>query len=173
MSYPFVEILVALKEHLASVGAAFDPPFKVRHHRFRDTDGEENPCLALAFRGNVLRDRVGSDGDVYLEQIMELTVDLIVDVHAQPEVDPGEPVPPGYDETGFGDTTAIIAACLDSLFLGNGEIERLDGRVWEIEYAGEPDDPDAATPDSGNVASRLVLVYRVREDQPTVLLRGS
>ena len=104
---------------------------------------------------------------------MELAVDLVIDDDLPPEEE--DPASALQDPTGFGTHADILRLVLERLFpdLENGaEPNTLNGAVWDISYDGTAPNEGDATPDSARMEERLTLLYRVRADRPTVLLRS-
>jgi hypothetical protein len=170
MTMPRVEILIALKEFLESKAALAVRPFKVRHHRHRESSEEEYPCCAIRF---VSEDPQGaSASDAYpssAEEVVDLSVDLIFDGAIDVEIRTGDTGADG-DPTGMGRVSAMSEVMLSALFNVGGQPETLGGLLWNIRYDGTADDEPFSSPDFARVTERLVLQYRVRAEAPTQIL---
>jgi len=176
---PFNEILIALRAELADALATTvinGLPVTVRSYRHRESKTEERPCVAIRYMSNDVSPRVGRQETSagMPEVVMELAVDLVIDMDLPEEED--DPASIEGDPTGFGDHAAVLAVILDRLMPGpdvnDGEPNTLGGRLWDVAYDGTSPDEGDATPDAARMEERLVLLYRVRADQPTVLLRS-
>jgi hypothetical protein len=173
---PRIQLLIALEAHLQAAVAQLpaDERFKVRHHRHRDSDEGEWPCVAVRYvSDDTTGVTTGTDdpGPSMSETVMELSVDLVCDTALPAEVDAGEAAP-DLDPTGLATLCNPIEVCLKSLFTEGLEPDSLGGTTWDIRYEGSGND-EASTPDTGRMVERLVLVYRVRADDPTYLLTGN
>lgn len=176
---PYVPILIALRDEIqAAVDDAdfgFERAVTVRHHRFREASSKMWPCVSIR--------RVSSDPasegrqeNAYglPEEVMELTVDLVIDMAIPPEIEEDDGASPDHDPTGYGDQADVLATILDRLFPGGDEPENtLGGLVWQMRYDGSSDDDGVLGPDQTRMEERLTILYRVRADRPTELLTGS
>jgi hypothetical protein len=163
--------LEELFEELASDG---DPlALKLRWLRNRYTTQEEKPCLAIAFVSDGPQDP--QDADQYPavgEAVRELAVDLVIDVDLPTEVE--------------ADEEELIADVAGLEILAH--IER---RAVQLLKRGFENPADAPTPLSlcahwvqeigvdndedlvdfpGRLVSRVNVLYRVRSDDPMILL---
>jgi len=177
---PHITVLIALKDAIATALArkAFGPNKdvkpKVRHYRHRNSAKGEWPCLAIRYVSHDPSSTVGRDEDDYgnPEVMMELAVNLTYDFKLPPEFDKfDDGVDP--DPTGFGTPAEIIAEVLDLLLPGTDQgVNTLGGTIWDIRSDGAAPETDELSSDQGRVEERLVLLYRVRGDRPTILLKG-
>lgn len=172
---PYVPILIALKAGLEArfAGQVFNAkPVLVRHFRHRDAKNDERNCLSVRFvSSDPSGDQRQTDNHGDPEEVFELACNLVVDVNLPPEADAVAPA--DLDPTGLGIPGEIMAWALDWLIPGQYAPENdLGGLVWEIRYDGTANDDADASPDFVRLEERLTIKYRVRADQPTLLLIG-
>lgn len=174
MTMPFITVLEALKAELVdaldgrTVGGK---PITVRHHRHRETREDEWPCVSIRYISNDPSAFGRQENDANLpEEVMELAVNLVIDMALPPEATDESDA--DLDPTGFGCHAQVLAIILDRLLPGD-EADTLGGTTWNIRYDGSANDEADASPDEARLEERLSLFYRVRADQPTVLLMGN
>jgi len=174
MRMPFIDVLRALKTELAqaldgrTVGGK---AVTVRHFRHRESTIEEWPCIAIRYVSNDASSYGRQEtNDGLPEQVMELAVDLVIDLELPAEAT--DENDDDIDPTGFECAGNMLAWALDALLPGE-ESNTLGGTTWEIRYDGTAPDEGVQSPDLARLEERIVLLYRVRADQPTILLMGN
>ncbi len=178
---PFIPIVLALRREVAAALAGHEirgEAITARHFRHREARSDECPSVGI---------RIMSPADVSAsseqttstglpEQLMELSINLVVDLELEPEAD--EVDDETGDPTGFGDHAQVVAWILDRLLPdleAGAEPNTLGGLVWSIQYDGTAPSEDGvdASPDRARMEERLTILYRVRADHPTTLLTES
>lgn len=160
-----------LAELLAAMGDGAEPAeLLLRWARNRYTTFEERPCIALAF----VSDGPRENSDQYLsagEAERELALDIVADVELPTEA---------ACEEGLAEDTArleILSHFVDQPLkaLKAGFIDQVGARTpltrvahW-VEDLGIDDDEDLAD-ENGRLVCRINVLYRVRADDPTILL---
>lgn len=154
----------------ASTGVA-DLTFRWRRNRY--TTAEERNCLSLAFVGD--RPRDPEDTNLALGETMrELQLDLIADIELPTEV--------AVEEADTEDDYARLQILMAVLMLAVRALKRsftdpaaaptpLTPWAMGVEEVVTEDDEDLADI-NGRLVSRINVLYRVRSEDPTVLLGG-
>lgn len=170
MPRPREIILEALIAHLQIEVANLpaDEQFTVRHWRNRNTADDEMKfglgCLSLRWRGEDFNgEGNGGDGLSLGEDVVTQMTDLVAEVKLPSEAS-------GEDPTGLGRCGKILTHAFNFLFTTGEQPENLGGLLWDIRYDGTSDDDDLSTEEIGRVSERLGLLYRVRTENPNVIL---
>lgn len=175
MPMPFVTVMLALKVELADAlletPIAGSKPVLVRHHRHREANEDEWPCVSIRYVSND-PSQLGREetGGGMPEQVMELALNLVIDAPLPAEATSADDE--DLDPTGYGVLSDILAVCINRLF-PELETNTLGETTWMIRYDGNAAEEGSASPDQARLEERLTLFYRVRADQPTILLTGS
>ena len=163
--YPPSRILIRCKGVLDNnnlPGKVGLPELTVRHERARNANGDERPCLSLAF---VSDEPVGGEGHSYGEVLRELSIDLIVDAEVQAA--DSELDPTGLDRLGWIAAQAVgILQDEDATDADGNTIRGLCDDVIDEGVAPEDD----IEPDEGRFIQRIIVLYRTLRNQPFTLL---
>jgi hypothetical protein len=172
---PFVKLLTAAGQFIAAadyiegagllslpddLGAQHPITMTVRHARNRKPVRSEKPCITLVFVGDEPR----SDDEQQLndwETARELTFDLQLDMDLDTEDSE-------LDPTGYAKMSRVLAVAYSSMVETVG-LKFLGGLAdWIANGSYDPD--DKSTSDDGRLVLGISVLYRVRSDDPNVLL---
>lgn len=133
----------------------------IRHARNRNAVRAEKPAMSLILVSDDDRPNE-EEGRNDFEQVREMVVDLQADLELPTEVSRS-------DVTGLGYLSLFVAAFVGGLRDPDQPNRWLDGLCdWLRVGALEPD--DRSTPEDGRMTRAIHVVYRVRTDDPNVLL---
>lgn len=167
---------VILAELLEQMGEEGEPAeLKIRWARNRYTSIDEKPCIALAFVSDGPPE-MGGRWEQYIstaEEARTLALDIIVDVILPTEVEADE-LKVVDDEARLEILSHFVDQSLKALIAGTIDPAdaptALSGIVVWVEDLGVDDDEDLADIE-GRLVNRVNVIYCVRTDDPTVLLR--
>lgn len=168
---PPVKVLRALKETLDQVdwNDVGLPGGTIRFARRRHAMEEEiTPGWALSIRYVSDEPRQSDMEDNYLtsgECVIEMMV--VLEIEATIPDEDLAPTDPMYDPTGMGLFTSIAFTALSAL---KAEDAALRLAADDVVDRGRAADEEAMTPDDGRFEQTLFVLYRVRTDDPSVLL---
>lgn len=132
----------------------------IRHARNRKPVRSEKPCITLIL---VDDDRQQADVDRNeWETVREMTVDLQCDLSLSTEDS-------GRDPTGLEALLLVLGTFLAALRDPDQPNLCLGGLCDDI-TVGAIDPDEDSTPDEGRMTRRVTVLYRVRTDDPNVLL---
>lgn len=163
---PFIRILLAVETALNAVDlqdlSGVSAPVTVRHSRNRKVVLSERPSITILFVSDDPRpDDLNRNT---AEAVRELVFDLQADLELATEDS-------GADPTGMALLARLLGAAMSSLKTPGYEIF-LGGLVDWIS-AGGVDPSERSTPTDGRMTCAMNVVYRVRSDDPTVLLSST
>jgi hypothetical protein len=158
---------------LAGVDAVEPLPLKLRWLRNRYTTAEEKPCIALAFVSDGPQDPSGQDQyPAAGEAVRELAVDIIVDLEVPTEVE-AEEEELVADVAGLEILSHFERRALRALkrgFLDPADAATpLSAVAHWVQELGVDNDEDLVD-FNGRLVSRINVLYRVRSDDPMILL---
>ena len=145
-----------------------DPELKLRWRRNRYTSAEERPCIAIAF----VSDEPADNREQYLSTDAAqraLAFDIIADVVLPPEAEAEET---GADIARIEILSHFVDQPMKALkdgFRSDHPGTPLSQLADWVEDLGIDDDEDLAD-ENGRLVGRGNVLYRVRSDDPTVLL---
>ncbi len=157
MAFPTITVLQAILSAISAIDfAPLDQP-TIRHHRFRHLTEEERPGICLRWDGDKPHEDDVENGYLSLgEMRVVCNVSIEIDADIDDEAD---------DPTGFKDITRYVEKVLSALR------DPLNPHsVWDhVQYVGLGPDEDSMS-DEGRLVLSLDVIYRVRSDDPSVLL---
>ena len=133
---------------------------KFRHARNRHPNYEEMSCISLVFVGDAPHE--DEQFRSQWEQVRYLEFDLQADVYLPTE---DEQDPAKRDVTGMLTPGRALAAAVQILFESD-----LVPNWCDAITSGSIDPDETSKPDKARMARRLQMQYRVRTDNPNVLL---
>ena len=170
MEFPTETVLGAVKDTIDAIdwltilAAPLDAPNTIRHARYRYSTAEERTAIAIRWDGDEPEDSMQSDS--YLssgEMLVKMSLSIEIDADLDPEPTDGSA---GADETGLKKLTRYANAVLKALRAEGSIISNFSDFV---QYGGLGPDEDNIS-DEGRLVLSLFVLYRVRSDDPTVLL---
>jgi hypothetical protein len=161
---PHIRLMTAIHDAIAAVDfqdrAGLSASLKVQFSRNRNATRQEKPSLLIVFVGDDPRTGDEQDHNAW-ETVRELVVDLQVDLDLNSENS-------GIDPTGLLFLSNTIAAAVSSL---RDPIEPIYlGGLCDYIMAGSIDPEERSQPDIGRMTRALTVLYRVRSDDPNILL---
>lgn len=163
---------ITLADLLAAMGKDGEPAeLLLRWARNRYTTFQERPCIALAF----VSDGPRENSDQYMsagEAERELAIDVIADVELPTEAECEEGL--AQDTARLEILSHFVGQALKALkasFIDQaGAPTPLTPVAHWVEDLGIDDDEDLQD-ENGRLVGRINVLYRVRADDPTILLR--
>jgi hypothetical protein len=163
---PYVRLMIQAAalartgNYITNGGLAAGTKVTVRHARFRNSISAEKPCITFLFVGDEpMEDETQHNA---WEVVRELTMDMMIDMDIPAEDSE-------LDPTGFammGRQLAVAYATLSPPGSGNTAL----GGMADFVRPGSIDPADNNTSDNGRLVRGISVLYRVRSDDPNVLL---
>jgi hypothetical protein len=146
-------------------GSDDEPLPSVRHWRGNYADQDERPAILVRIDGDEPNEAdVGESFGVCGELRMNLAISLIVDADLATAVS-------DQDRTGLGALGALALLSVRALKAAISDPDVGLGAVADnVQDAGRGPDGENSS-DEGRLVQSLIVAYRVRDDDPTVLLR--
>jgi hypothetical protein len=138
-----------------------EPRVNVRHHRHRGAAYEELPDLAVRFEEDEeIRDSLEGNSMLSMWEVQrQLTLSLVCETEIATEVS-------DLDPTGLARPARILAAAKELLRREDGALDLKSDRVID----GPVVLNEQSTPDHVRLVCEIIVLYRVRSDDPNVLL---
>lgn len=158
---PHIILLEAIKATGEAVDFATDagvPDVLVRHRRFRDAVESEKPCVSIEFVDDGVLDEAAIDLNAW-ETVRVLTITLHADADISAEVG-------GDDPTGSLKLSLMLAAFMAALQAEDSPMREVCDRVSQRDI--NPD--EQSKPTTARLSLTALVLYRVRSDNPNVLL---
>lgn len=152
-----LEALVATLELVNFEDRAGVVGVTIRHTRNRYPTSSEKPCISVRWLGN--EDQADEQYANAWERYKLCNIDLVADAAIEAEDSQ-------VDETGWDRLSRMLAAAFEKLREEGTPL--YDLMNWVQDRDTDPDED--SKPDEGRLVQAISVLYRVRTDQPNVLL---